>query len=63
MMEQNVAGVPHNSNSRIAEGEVFDSVEDVKNAVALYNNENFTEFVVETNNKKSLIFKCKNGVY
>lgn len=35
----------------------------MKKAVTLYNNEHFTEFVVETNNKKSLIFKCKNGVY
>ena len=36
--------------------------EDVKKAITLYNNEQYTEFVVETNNRKALIFKCKNGV-
>ena len=44
-------------------GKVFGTVEDAKEAVSAYNVENFTEFVVETNNKKALVFKCKNGVH
>ena len=42
-----------------AVGKIFGNVEEVKSAVQEYNEQNYTEFIVETNNKNSLILVCK----
>ena len=42
-------------------GKIFGNVEEVKSAVQEYNEQNYTEFIVETNNKNSLILVCKYG--
>ena len=44
-----------------AVGKIFGNVEEVKSAVREYNEQNYTEFIVETNNKNSLILVCKYG--
>ena len=37
------------------------SVDDVKKDIDVYNEINFTNFVVSMNNKKSLVIQCTNG--
>ena len=44
-----------------AVGKIFGNVEEVKSAVQEYNEQNYTEFIVETNNKNCLILVCKYG--
>ena len=43
-------------------GQTFESVEAAKEYIKKFNEENFTNFVVETNNKRSLVLYCKHSV-
>ena len=40
----------------------FDNVNSLKEFIKTYNEQNFTNFVVETNNKRSVVLVCKHGV-
>ena len=42
-------------------GKIFSDDESVKSMVADYNKTYFTSFTISTNNKKSIVFKCKHG--
>ena len=42
---------------------IFDDTEAAKNFMKKYNEENYTEFIVSSNCKKSLIFSCKHSIY
>ena len=48
--------------AQLAVGTVFASLEDAMARISNYNEENFTNFVVTNNNKKSLVYTCRNGV-
>ena len=41
---------------------VFENVAAAKNAIALFNKNNFCDFVVQSNNKKTLLAVCKHGI-
>lgn len=43
-------------------GKVFDSIDDAKACVQNYNETKFTNFVVVSNNKKSLIYSCRHAI-
>ena len=49
-------------NDVLSVGRKFNSVDDVKAVINAYNSENSTEFVITTNNKKSLLIKCSHGI-
>ena len=42
-------------------GKIFENEEEAKNFIANYNKKHFTEFVIVTNNKRSLVVACKYG--
>ena len=42
-------------------GKVYNSVDEVKSDISSYNDQHFTNFVVSTNNKRSLLIKCSHG--
>ena len=42
-------------------GTVFKDEDAVKLALSKYNEQNYTEFTVTTNNKKTIVIKCKHG--
>ena len=42
-------------------GDLFQTVEEAKEKIALFSKQNFARFTVVTNNKKQLIYKCKYG--
>ena len=42
-------------------GKIFSDDEAVKSMVTDYNKTHFTSFTISTNNKKSIVFKCKHG--
>ena len=42
-------------------GKVYDSVDDVKSDISLYNNTHFMNFVISTNNKRSILIHCSHG--
>ena len=42
-------------------GKTYASVIDVKKEVLEYNRRHYTNFVISSNNKKSLVIQCKNG--
>ena len=44
-------------------GQRFENVEKAKEFVKKYNEENFTNFVVESNNKRSMVLVCKHSVH
>ena len=44
-------------------GKQFNNVEDAKKYIKEFNEDNFTNFVVDSNNKRSLVFICKHGVH
>ena len=48
--------------AQLAVGTVFASLEDAMARISNYNEENFTNFVITSNNKKSLVYTCRNGV-
>ena len=48
--------------SSLTVGQVFGSIDDAKASVNAYNEANFTNFVVETNNKKSLVYFCRHAI-
>ena len=41
----------------------FANVEEVKEFMKRYNEENYTNFIVQTNNKRSMTFVCKHGYH
>ena len=49
------------SRERVEIGRQFASVDEVKDCIKKYNRENFTEYRVRTNNKRSLLFNYKHG--
>ena len=60
-MEGDVA--EHNDLTDIHVGRNFDGVDAAKQFVKEFNEKHFTNFVVETNNKRSLVFYCKHSVH
>lgn len=60
-MEGDVA--EHNDLADIHVGRNFDGVDAAKQFVKEFNEKHFTNFVVETNNKRSLVFYCKHSVH
>ena len=40
----------------------FNSVEDARAFVEKYNKDNFTNFVISNNNKRSLVYLCRHAV-
>ena len=44
------------------EGMEFSSSEEVKTLIRRYNDKHFTDFVVNSCNKRQMVFKCKHGV-
>ena len=53
----------HNDLADIHVGRYFDGVDAAKQSLKEFNEKNFTNFVVETNNKRSLVFYCKHSVH
>ena len=51
------------NNPDIQLNKKFSTVEDVKVFIKVVNDKHYTNFVVETNNKFSLVFVCKHGVH
>ena len=45
----------------LAPGKEFPNIDDAKTAISVYNDANFTNLKVTTNNSKSLVFECKHG--
>ena len=43
-------------------GKTFNSIADAKACVEKYNSDNYTNFVVTTNNRKSLVYGCRHAV-
>ena len=43
-------------------GKVFDSIDDAKACVQNYNETKFTNFVVVSNNKKTLLYSCRHTI-
>ena len=41
---------------------VFENVAAAKNAIALFNKKNFCDFVIRSNNQKTLLAVCKHGI-
>ena len=44
-------------------GQKFENVEKAKDYVKQFNENNFTNFVVQTNNKRSMLLVCKHSVH
>jgi len=42
-------------------GKVYNSIDEVKAAVLTFNQQNFTRFIITSNNKKSLVVQCTHG--
>ena len=42
-------------------GKIFSSIEEVKTAILEYNSLNYTDFVIRSNNSKSVYVECKHG--
>ena len=47
----------------LAVGKTFESTESAKEYMRLYNESNFTEYIVETNSSRCLVFSCKHSMY
>lgn len=46
----------------VIEGKIFESIKDAKEYVNSFNKNNLTNFVIDSHNKKSLVYKCCHAV-